>query len=334
MTMSVESTAMETPQTALRSEIAEDVSLGLCEHPKWLSAKLFYDDEGSRLFEEITRLPEYYLTRTEAAILRQHAGEMIELAANGSAEPIKLVELGAGSASKTTIILEAASRTQTHVEYFPIDVSSAALDEAGTRLRSLLPQVRVKPLHLDYDSGMSEVHKIAGRKLVLFIGSSIGNFEPFEASSILASLRRNLAPGDAVLLGTDMRKSSRILIPAYDDARGVTAAFNKNILMRINRELGADFNLQQFVHRARWNAKLSRIEMHLESITRQCVAIPDLDRSFYFAKGETIHTENSYKFTPPMLESVIANAGLVREQTWMDRRKWFSVHLLRAAESE
>lgn len=326
----VETTNAAAIQTAFGSGIAADVLLGLSDSPKWLSAKLFYDDEGSRLFEEITRLPEYYLTRTEAAILRQYAGAMLEQAGQGSDEPIKLVELGAGSASKTTIILEAASRAQTHVEYFPIDVSSAALDEAGTRLRSLLPDVRVKPLHLDYDSGMFEVRKIAGRKLVLFIGSSIGNFQPFEASSILASLRRNLNPGDAVLLGTDMRKPARILIPAYDDDQGVTAAFDMNILVRINRELGADFDLDQFVHRAHWNRKLSRIEMHLESLRSQRITIPDLDRSFHFAKGETIHTENSYKFTPRMLDSIITNAGLIREHTWTDKQRWFTVHLLRA----
>jgi L-histidine Nalpha-methyltransferase len=325
----------EQTQIALRSEIANDVLRGLNERPKWLSAKLFYDDEGSRLFEEITRLPEYYLTRTEATILKQHADDILRRAGQGSAagmkdaDGIKLVELGAGSAAKTTIILEAASRTQTKVEYFPIDVSSAALDEAGTRLRSLLPDITVNPLHLDYDTGMTEVQKIAGRKLVLFIGSSIGNFEPFEASSILANLRRNLNPGDGVLLGTDMRKSADILIPAYDDAQGITAAFNKNILIRINRELAADFDLHQFAHRAIWNGKLSRIEMHLESLTAQRVTIPDLDRSFHFAKGETIHTENSYKFTRGMIDSIVSNAGFIREHTWSDEQNWFTVHLLR-----
>ncbi len=220
--------------------------------------------------------------------------------------------------------------TQTDVDYFPIDVSASALEEAGSRLSTELPKVNVRPLHLDYDSGMSEVRRIPGRKLVLFIGSSIGNFEPFEAASVLANLRRNLNRGDAVLLGTDMRKKPKVLIPAYDDALGVTAAFNKNILVRINRELGANFDLGRFAHRALWNPDLSRIEMHLVSLRRQAVYIPEIEETFRFAPGETIHTENSYKFTMDMIDSIVSNAGMVREQTWTDERNWFTVHLLRA----
>jgi L-histidine N-alpha-methyltransferase len=314
-------------QTIVQSEIADDVLTGLCDHPKWLSAKLFYDAEGSRLFGEITRLPEYYLTRTEAQILAHNADEVVRRV---DGEHLNIVELGAGSATKTTLILDAVLRMQGAVEYFPIDVSQTALDEAKARLEAEMPRVNVRPLHLDYDSGMHEVQRIFGRKLVLFIGSSIGNFEPMEASDILAKLRTNLDPGDTVLLGTDMRKSSDVLIPAYDDAQGITAAFNKNILVRINRELGANFDLDQFAHKIVWNSELSRIEMHLESLRAQTVTIADLDRRFRFQKGETIHTENSYKFTDDMIDSIVTNAGFTREQTWSDEKRWFTVHLLRS----
>ncbi|HEY0564989.1 MAG TPA: L-histidine N(alpha)-methyltransferase [Terriglobales bacterium] len=313
------------PRIAYSSEIAEDVARGLSDSPKWLSAKLFYDAQGSALFEQITRLPEYYLTRTEAAILTEYADEMIA-AVDG--ERLSIVELGAGSALKTTIVLDAAVRAYGAVHYYPIDVSAAALQEASARLSTQVPAVIVEPLHLDYDRGMQEVSRIAGRKLVLFIGSSIGNFTPMEATEILANLRRNLGPEDAILLGTDMRKDAQLLVPAYDDAQGVTAAFNKNILMRINRELGADFDLDAFAHFARWNDRQSRIEMHLKSLRAQQVHVPELG-TFSFAEGETIHTENSYKFSMRMLDSVVANAGLQRTNTWTDTKRWFTVHLLR-----
>ncbi|MBV9669591.1 MAG: L-histidine N(alpha)-methyltransferase [Acidobacteriales bacterium] len=316
------------PQPIILPEIAEDVLAGLSAAKKWLSPKLFYDAEGSRLFERITELPEYYLTRTEASIFQADAPEMVALAAAG--EPVRVVELGAGSAAKTTTVLRAVVEAQGQVEYFPVDVSNAALEDAVARLRVEVRLCRTHAICADYRTGMGHIRAIAGRKLVLYIGSSIGNFEPMEATALLADLRRNLNEGDAVLLGTDMRKAPDILVPAYDDAQGVTAAFNRNVLYRMNRELGADFMPELFSHRAVWNERQSRMEMHLESVDSQVVRIRALDMNVSFEAGETIHTENSYKFTGAMIRSICRNAGLTIERSWEDERGWFRVSLLRA----
>jgi|SRR5690242_9570477 L-histidine Nalpha-methyltransferase len=306
-------------------EIAGAVLEGLTSLPKWLPPKLFYDREGSLLFERITELPEYYLTRTERAILREYADDIISAAGT----PETLVELGAGSASKTTLLLDAAVEASGEANYVPIDVSGAALRDAQLRIRSNCPRISVQPIHAEYSPGLAQLPRSSGRKLVLFIGSSIGNFELFEAPRLLADIRRNLSPGDAVLLGTDMRKSLDLLVPAYDDAQGVTAAFNKNLLRRINRELGASFKLSTFAHRILWNDEQSRIEMHLESLHDQSVPIEMLDIIVNFREGETIHTENSTKFSMDMVDRMVDNAGLRRECTWFDEQKWFGVHLLR-----
>jgi dimethylhistidine N-methyltransferase len=308
------------------SEIAFDVQQGLSASPKWLSPKLFYDSVGSELFEQITRLKEYYPTRTERAILCANAHDILIAAGT----PSVLMELGAGSANKTTLLLQAALHHHPTVTFYPIDVSASALEGAALRLKRELPDVHVSPIEMDYTSGMREVQQIAGQKLVLYIGSSIGNFEPMEATLLLSRLRYALNPGDHLLLGTDMSKSESILIPAYDDPAGVTAQFNLNLLARINRELDGEFDLEQFAHRVVWNKKESRIEMHMESLCAQEVTINALDMKLTFAKGERIHTENSYKFTPAMLKALWRNSGFTQRQTWADSRNWFTVHLLRA----
>jgi L-histidine Nalpha-methyltransferase len=308
------------------SPMAHDVVTGLSANPKWLSAKYFYDAAGSALFEEITRLPEYYLTSTECDIFHRYAKEML----SSAGENLTVVELGAGSAAKSIVLLRELQHRQTSVRFVPIDVSESALDEAIARVGEALPDIEVTPAVMDYTEGLDGVGRAEGRKLILYIGSSIGNFEPFQAGALLRKLRSTLNEGDAILLGTDMRKPASVLIPAYDDAQGVTAAFNKNILAHINRELGADFDLDTFEHRAVWNARESRIEMHLESMRSQRVNVRAIGRTFCFREGETIHTENSYKFTVPMLESIAENGGLTIERTWSDPRGWFTVHLLRA----
>src|SRR4051812_10419154 len=271
--------------------IAEDVREGLLANPKRLSPKLFYDARGSELFEQITRLPEYYLTETERAIFQVSAADMIEAAG----DDLSVVELGAGSGSKTVLLLQAVVARQRSASYYPVDVSSAALEDCDRRIAEEVAEVELNPVVADYTSGLPFLRRLKGRKLVLYIGSSIGNFEPIEAAGILARIGSSMAPGDAILLGTDMRKSPERLVPAYDDAQGVTAEFNKNVLVRINRELGANFDLECFAHRAIWNSRQSRIEMHLESLADQTVWIRDLGMSVKFACGETIHTENSYK---------------------------------------
>jgi L-histidine N-alpha-methyltransferase len=308
------------------SEIASDVLEGLGASPKWLSPKLLYDAAGSELFEQITRLPEYYPTETERGILRAHADDMLTAAG----APSILMELGAGSANKTTLLLQAALRHHASISFYPIDVSASALQDAEMRLGRELPNVRVLPLEMDYTNGIDALRRIGGHKLVLYIGSSIGNFELMEAAQLLSRLRHALNPGDHLLLGTDMRKREEILIPAYDDPAGVTARFNLNLLARINRELDGEFDLDQFAHRVVWNRKESRIEMHLESLRAQAVAINALEMELKFAKGERIHTENSYKFTAAMLEALWGNSGFTHQQTWADPHNWFTVHLLRA----
>jgi L-histidine N-alpha-methyltransferase len=308
------------------SPIADDVLQGLTRTPKTLSPKLFYDAAGSELFERITELPEYYPTGTEREILHQCAPAIVQQTGDSTV----IVELGAGSAAKTTLVLDAFVQTHQPITYYPVDVSAAALDFCSERMREMLPSVRVVPKVLDFTHGMPQFRQIPGRKLFLFIGSSIGNFEPLEAGLFLKQVRSSMNSGDALLLGTDMRKSPNVLIPAYDDAQGVTAAFNKNLLTRINRELGGDFDLDSFAHRAVWNDELSRIEMHLESLRDQSVNIDALGLSIQFKKGETIHTENSYKFTMPMIEAIAGNGGFAIEHTWTDPQLWFTVHLLRA----
>ena len=311
------------------SPVAVEVLNGLSERPKTLSPWLFYDLKGSQLFEEITELPEYYVTRTERQILAEHAEEIVTAAAGG--RDLSMIELGAGTATKTGLLLNAAVGLQGSVIYYPIDVSESALEEARTRLEAELPEVIVEPIVADYTEGMrqnSASHP--GRKLVLYIGSSIGNFSPADALEVLRGVRAQLLPGDCLLLGTDMVKDVDTLLAAYDDAAGVTARFNKNILVRINRELDANFNPKLFRHRARWNEEHKRIEMHLESLLAQKIALRALDTQVRFALGETIHTENSYKFTHERATALLTRAGFKLRQQWTDANHWFTVYLAAA----
>jgi L-histidine Nalpha-methyltransferase len=314
--------------------IAFDVYEGLTAAPKHLPSKLFYDEAGSQLFEEITELPEYYLTRTERSIFEEYAADIIQQASSPSAAPapgssLTLVELGAGTATKTCILIEELLRQQSRSLFYPIDVSSSALDQAVRQLARQFPALRVNPIVADYTGGVAALSRITGRKLVLYIGSSIGNFEPPHAIRILRRIRQTLRSGDALLLGADFAKSSKILLPAYDDAQGVTASFNKNILARLNRELDADFNLDGFLHVALWNRRCSRMEIYLESTVDQSAFIAALDLDVKLRAGERIHTENSYKYTDAMIESILRESGFTLEQTWCDRKKWFGVHLAR-----
>jgi dimethylhistidine N-methyltransferase len=306
-----------------RPAIADDVERGLSATPKSLSPWLFYDARGSELFEEITRLPEYYLTRTERAIFEEFADEMIAAAGKG----LSIIELGAGTAEKTTVLLRAALKRQFGIAYYPVDVSEAALKVAKERLRAELPRLRVHPVIADYTKGLDELKEISGKKLVLYIGSSIGNFERPEATAILRRISSRLSAGDSLLLGTDLVKKASILHAAYNDSQGVTAEFNLNVLARINRELGANFDLRWFRHEAVWNPAASRIEMYLVSLRQQVIEIPALGRRFSFGEGERIHTENSYKFTIDSVMSILYPAGFHLEKTWTDRLECFAVHL-------
>lgn len=322
------SSSLPRPAETAESTVAAEVWRGLTAKPKTLSPWLFYDDEGSRLFEQITELDEYYLTRTERGILAAHAEEMIAAASDGG---LGIFELGAGTASKSGLLLRAAVQRQGGVAYHPIDVSATALEVAKLRLETELPGVTVLPRVADYAASMEEAIAAEAsseqRKLVLYIGSSIGNFEPRDAAALLSALRRQLQPGDCLLLGVDLVKPAPILLAAYNDAAGVTAAFNLNLLTRINRELGANFNPRCFRHRAIWNPAHSRIEMHLESLVPQTVSIPALDLEVHFSRAETIHTENSYKYTPGLAEDLLSHSGFALLRQWNDDREWFGVYL-------
>ena len=294
--------------------------------PKLLPAWLFYDAAGSELFSRITELPEYYLTRAERSIFALHADEIVGLAADIDA--LRIVELGAGSADKTRLLLNAAVDRQDSVIYEPVDVSPSALEEAQQRIEREIPGVIVAPRVEDYTQGLElDPPTVGERRLVLYIGSSIGNFEPAEADRLLRSIRAALVPGDSILLGVDLAKHESTLLAAYDDAAGVTAEFNLNLLARLNRELGAGFDLSAFSHRAVWNAAHSRIEMHLVSRKRQVVNIPGLDLKVDFSAGETIHTENSYKYKPGQAEAMLVAAGFKPLATWTDEHKRFAVCL-------
>ncbi len=315
-------------EQARATALGAEVYKGLTAAPKTLSPWLFYDERGSALFERITELPEYYVTRTERSIFSAHAREIVQEAAQG--RRLVLLELGAGTASKTGLLLSAAVSQQGTVDYYAIDVSESALAEARRHLEREIAGVQVYTRVADYTEGLGQVDAEGMRRLVLYIGSSIGNFEPADALELLRSVRSELALGDHLLLGADQVKGEATLLAAYDDAEGVTAMFNRNVLARINRELGANFVINNFQHEARWNAAKSRIEMHLRSKTRHWVDVPELELALEFAEGETIHTENSYKFTSSGALNLLEQAGFVLRREWKDDRSWFAAYLAEA----
>ncbi len=292
---------------------------------KTLSPWLFYDERGSALFEQITELPEYYLTRAERSIFEQYAGEILAYART----PLTIAELGAGTAAKTGVLLAAAAAQQPDVLYQPIDVSESALAEASASLSASIPGLRFAPQVANYVTESYTVARPAGCGILgMYIGSSIGNFPPAEAAAILRKLRKQLkGSSDTLLLGVDFApcamKTVEQLLGAYDDAAGVTAAFNRNILVRLNRELGTDFDPANFQHRARWNALDSRIEMHLESLKDQTVQLDG--KRIHFEPGETIHTENSYKFTERSLRPLFISAGFGSPHIFQDSEHRFAV---------
>jgi L-histidine Nalpha-methyltransferase len=297
---------------------------GLRASPKRLPPWLLYDDAGSALFEEITSLPEYYLTRTERAILGANAQPILQAAG----DPAVMVELGAGSASKTRVLLQAWLALQPRARYVPVDVSPS-LQQVAADLRAELPGLSVSPVSARYPEQLSFLLRLPRPRLVLFLGSSIGNYDRADALALLTALRASLSPGDGLLLGTDLVKPETVLVPAYDDRAGVTARFNKNLLHRLNRELGASFDPDDFAHHVRWNAEHCRLELYLRSLTDQLVTIDRLGLTVRFARGELLHTENSHKFTVPGIRALLDEGGFDLETTWSDRRRWFALHLAR-----
>ena len=304
--------------------VAAAVRAGLMSARKTLPPWLLYDETGSALFEEITALPEYYLTRTERAILASSSDEIVSAAGL----PLEIVELGAGSATKTSLLLEALLARQPTALYTPVDVSPMALRLAVAELRRFR-RLRVRPILARYPEDLVLPERSAERRLVVFLGSNIGNYDPSEARALLAGVRDRLEPGDAFLLGADLAKSPRLLRPAYDDAAGVTARFNLNVLARLNRELGAAFDLERFRHVVKWNAAASRMELYVESTVAQTVPIRALGAKIAFARGERIHTESSYKLTRTALRRLLVDAGFKPEAKWHDARGWFGLFLAR-----
>jgi dimethylhistidine N-methyltransferase len=303
-----------------------DVALGLAARPKTLPPKYFYDAQGSRLFDRITTLPEYYLTRTEQMILADCARA---LAARMG--PADLVELGCGSARKTRLVVEALIGEATApLLYVPIDVSAPALEEGSRALAAAFPRVEVKGLVATYEAALAELPaRRAPRRLMMFLGSTIGNLDPAETDAFLATVSRALEPGDGLLLGFDLVKTPGIIEAAYNDAQGVTAAFNLNMLRHLNRRFDGDFDLARFQHRAFFNPSASQIEMHLASAGAQTVRLRRLGVGARFEPGETIRTEISRKFRFAELAAAVESRGFRVEERWSDSLEWFAVALFR-----
>jgi dimethylhistidine N-methyltransferase len=304
-------------------EFAAAVVAGLSSTQKTLPCKFFYDAAGSTLFDRICKLPEYYLTRTEHRILQEQAGAIAALLGTQAS----LIEFGAGSANKVGLIL---SRLDRPYAYIPVDISRKHLLSGAAQVARAFPDLRIAPVCADYTrsfelpaAGRSTPGRLAG----FFPGSTIGNFSHAEAAVFLARTREILGPGALLIVGVDLQKDERTLNAAYDDAAGVTAEFNLNLLRRINRELGANFRLADFVHAARWNGAAERVEMHLVSRCAQSVRIGS--EQFEFRAGESIHTENSYKYTIESFRALAADAGYASAACWTDERQLFSVHALR-----
>ncbi len=314
---------------ALPSDFAADVRAGLTARRKRLSCRHLYDAAGSALFEEICALPEYYLTRAEQEILDARAGEILDACPRGAA----LVELGSGSATKTRTLLEAAlarrgrSRAM-RVRYVPIDISRSMLVDSSRALLAEYAHVEITAIAAEYRAGLRWLERQREPKLVVWLGSNVGNFARGDAARFLRSVRATMTPDDRLLVGVDLRKSRAVLEAAYDDAAGVTARFNLNLLSRINRELGGRFRLDGFRHRARWNERLGRVELELESVRTQVVRIDGLRLEVPFRAGERIYTESSYKYSLGEIARLARGAGFGIAARWLDGRKRFSVNLL------
>ena len=321
MSIHVSARAERCEPTHIDPVFARDAILGLNQQPKKLSPKYFYDETGSDLFEEITRLPEYYPTRTELGILRERGREIAATIPENAA----LVEFGAGATTKARLLL-AHDRIGAYV---PVDISGAFLARQADALRRDFPHLAVHPVAADFTRPFSLSNEIAPLpKAGFFPGSTIGNFEPEEACAFLRTARSILGPDAILIVGVDLEKDDRILQAAYDDDAGVTSRFNKNILSRINGELAGDFNISRFAHRAVYNRTSHRIEMHLVSQDAQTVHL--LGHDIAFRAGESIHTESSYKYSVARFQDLARRAGWMPDKVWTDARDMFSVHALRA----
>jgi dimethylhistidine N-methyltransferase len=315
--------------SATTADFAQDVKAGLTAARKSLPPRWFYDALGSSLFDAICFLPEYYVMRAEHEVLTTHRAEI----AAAFASPARLVELGSGMARKTRILLDVLTESRPALEYVPVDVDEESLQRVGRDLQSEYDRLRILAVRSDFANPSLPLGILApprGRTIVLFLGSTIGNLDPDAAVAMLRDLRSALNPDDAFFLGADLRKPKPVLERAYDDALGVTAAFNLNLLVRINRELGGHFDLAAFKHLAFYDDEQGRIEMHLVSLRQQSIRIDALDLEVSFDEGETIHTESSYKHDASTLTALADASGFAIERTWTDSKGWFADVLLTA----
>jgi L-histidine N-alpha-methyltransferase len=308
-------------ESSYAESLRADVLSGLTATPKTLPPKYFYDERGSELFDEITRLAEYYPTRTERSILQRHAAEIAQLSGAQA-----LVELGSGTSEKTRLLLDALRDAGTLETFVPFDVDQAVLAAASDAIAEAYPTIRVHAVVGDFERHLDAIPR-NGRRLIAFLGSTIGNFAPQPRADFLAALRDTMRPGDCLLLGTDLVKNVDRLVAAYDDSAGVTAAFNRNVLTVINRELDADFDVAAFRHVARWNAADEWIEMHLRSERDQTVHVRALDLTVEFAAGELMRTEISAKFRRDGVERELDAAGLALRSWWTDAAADFALSL-------
>ena len=332
-----------------RDDFARNVKAGLSDKSKSLSCRFLYDREGSQLFEKICELPEYYVTRVETSILQEHAAEIAERfskkipsegfhdvnvstqadAARSSPGQITLVEMGSGSAAKTRILIAEFLRRYGNLRYVPIDISRSMLEESSVALLADFPELQIHAIAGEYRNALRRLDALPnGPKLFLWLGSNVGNLDRSEAAAFLRIVRQSMSPSDRLLMGVDLRKERAILENAYDDSAGITAQFSRNILARINRELGGHFDLETFQHQAVYNEQVGRIEIFLVSARAQRVPIDRLGLDVVFAPGEKIHTENSYKYSPSEIEQLTLASGLRVERQWIDSERRFSVNLL------
>ncbi|MCC2546685.1 L-histidine N(alpha)-methyltransferase [Hymenobacter sp. BT175] len=312
------------PITKATSDLGRHVLDGLGRTPKRLSSMYFYDDRGSELFQQIMALPEYYPTRTEFALLTTHRAAIGEALRPATGEPFFLLELGAGDGLKTKILLRYLLDSGARFTYVPVDISAAALEGLTASLRAELPGLQVEPVVADYTAALALMAARPGRKAVLFLGSNIGNFLPPDRLAFLRQLTGPLTADDRLLIGFDLQKNPRVIRAAYDDAAGVTAAFNLNLLARLNQELGADFDLDQWQHYTDYDPLSGAVRSFVVSARAQTVRFAALDLSVDFAAWEVIHTENSYKFTGPGIADLAAEAGLRVEHFFTDEQAYFA----------
>lgn len=302
---------------------ASDVKKGLTSEEKFLLSKYFYDEKGSQLFEQISDLDEYYLTRTEREILESKSGEISTL----FSDRISMVELGSGSSEKTRLLIKAFLKRFGNLFYIPIDISLSILEESSLNLLADFPGLDIQAINATYQKGLRKLHSISKPpRLILFLGSNIGNFQRHDAENFLHCIQELMHPTDRLLAGIDLKKDKKELEAAYNDSLGVTAKFNLNLLERINRELGGEFDLNEFKHLAIYNENIGRIEMHLVSKIDQTVHISDINLDVPFKEGETIHTENSYKYSLQDIDELAQSAGLLTKERWLDANERFSLN--------